>query len=221
MKKKAEKNSREKFPPAYFLSLTVENVRCFGPKQTLDLSDGNDRPAQWTVILGNNGTGKTTLLQCLAMLEPAPSILEAPDEVSPRWARYGWQSWAYPGKKGLRVSGSILSGARLTGGEDAEVIDNFEFCEESTDSSSSSVEKRTRIGGLVCYGYGAARRIGRISLTDKMHDDQNASLFDDDAALLNAEEWLLQLDYAVSKTSRIQGRFQKRLGESLFPFFPM
>ena len=28
-------------PPAYFLSLTLENVRCFGPEQTLDLSDGD------------------------------------------------------------------------------------------------------------------------------------------------------------------------------------
>ena len=33
-------------PPAYFLSVTLENVRCFGPAQTLDLSDGHDRPAQ-------------------------------------------------------------------------------------------------------------------------------------------------------------------------------
>ena len=58
-------------PPAYFLSLTVENVRCFGPKQTLDLSNGNGRLARWTVILGNNGTGKTTLLQCLTVFDPS------------------------------------------------------------------------------------------------------------------------------------------------------
>jgi predicted ATP-binding protein involved in virulence len=46
----------------YFLSLTVENVLCFAEKQTLDLSGGNGRPAQWTVILGDNGTGKSTIL---------------------------------------------------------------------------------------------------------------------------------------------------------------
>lgn len=51
--------------PVYFLDLTVENVRCFGKRQTLDLSDGNGKQARWTVLLGNNGTGKTTLLQCL------------------------------------------------------------------------------------------------------------------------------------------------------------
>jgi ABC-type sulfate/molybdate transport systems ATPase subunit len=47
----------------------VENVRCFGPEQTLDLSDGDGSPAQWTVLLGDNGTGKTTLLQAIAGMQ--------------------------------------------------------------------------------------------------------------------------------------------------------
>ena len=51
-------------PGTYFLSLTVENVRCFGPAQTLDLSDGHGRHAQWTVILGENGLGKTSSSPC-------------------------------------------------------------------------------------------------------------------------------------------------------------
>jgi recombinational DNA repair ATPase RecF len=55
----------------YFLSLTLENVRCFGPKQTLRLSNEEGVPARWTVILGNNGLGKTTLLQSLTTFEPA------------------------------------------------------------------------------------------------------------------------------------------------------
>jgi hypothetical protein len=52
--------------PSYILSLSVANLRCFGPRQELDLSDGEGRPKQWTLILGNNGTGKTTLLQAIA-----------------------------------------------------------------------------------------------------------------------------------------------------------
>jgi len=55
---------------AYFLSLAVENVRCFKGPVTLDLSDGHGRPAPWTILLGDNGVGKTTLLQCLAGMRP-------------------------------------------------------------------------------------------------------------------------------------------------------
>ena len=54
---------------SYFLSLELENVRCFSERQTLDLSDGDGRPARWTILLGENGTGKTTILQLLAGFE--------------------------------------------------------------------------------------------------------------------------------------------------------
>lgn len=50
------------YTPAYFTSLTLNDVRCFGGEQTLDLRDPDGRPAKWTIILGENGVGKTTLL---------------------------------------------------------------------------------------------------------------------------------------------------------------
>src|SRR5262245_61620391 len=68
----AAKSAPERVP-TYFLSLTLENVRCFGPKQTLDLSDGNNSPAQWTIILGLNGMGKTTILQSLLAFQQLPA----------------------------------------------------------------------------------------------------------------------------------------------------
>ena len=62
--------------PMYFLSLEVENIRCFGEKQTLDFSDSDGRPAPWTLLLGDNGVGKTTLLQCLTWMR----TVEEPDK---------------------------------------------------------------------------------------------------------------------------------------------
>ena len=53
-------------PPAYFLSLSLENVRSFGAKQTISFAREDGRPAQWTIILGDNGVGKTTVLKALA-----------------------------------------------------------------------------------------------------------------------------------------------------------
>ncbi len=57
----------------YFTRLELENIKCFGTKQSLDLSDGNGNPTRWNLILANNGLGKTTLLQCLGWMRPEPA----------------------------------------------------------------------------------------------------------------------------------------------------
>ena len=61
----------KKQTPMYFLSLELENIRCFGGKQTLDLSNGSGGPAPWTLLLGDNAVGKTTILQCLTWMRTA------------------------------------------------------------------------------------------------------------------------------------------------------
>ena len=58
----------------YFKRLTLSNVRSFGDEQHLDMCNGNGQPARWTLILGENGVGKTTILQCLASMYPVPAV---------------------------------------------------------------------------------------------------------------------------------------------------
>jgi predicted ATP-binding protein involved in virulence len=56
-------------PPMYFTSLQIENVKCFGKQQTLNLCDESGAVSRWVLILGNNGTGKTTLLKSLCWMQ--------------------------------------------------------------------------------------------------------------------------------------------------------
>ncbi len=88
LSKPAGKNGAHRPPTdhAYFLSLEVANIRCFGAEtQKLDLSKPDGTWAPWTIILGNNGTGKSTLLQMLAGLraENAWRSTVVTDEKSP------------------------------------------------------------------------------------------------------------------------------------------
>lgn len=60
--------------PMYFSTLEIQNVKSFGQKQVLDLKNSDGSVSPWTLILGDNGVGKTTLLKCLAWMVP----VEAP-----------------------------------------------------------------------------------------------------------------------------------------------
>ena len=56
----------------YFNSIEIGNIRVFGEPQTLNLTLDGKQPARWTLVIGENGVGKTTLLQCLAWMRLWP-----------------------------------------------------------------------------------------------------------------------------------------------------
>jgi len=205
LKKKSTK--RKAHPPAYFLSMSVENARCFGPKQTIDVSDGHGRPAQWTVILGDNNTGKTTLLQCFVALEPTK--LYDQETLVPKLfverERFNLFRGIKPEK--IIISGKACYGARISTLEKVFRIKNIEVVHEER-SGFSETYSPENFGGLKCYGYGASRIMGESSLSDKEPIDPTASLFKDDVELINAEEWLLQADYSA-KSSKASSKIGK------------
>jgi predicted ATP-binding protein involved in virulence len=64
----------------YFSELRIENIKCFERAQKLDLKNVDGKIARWTLILGENGVGKTTLLKCLSWMVP----VQAPDDIKQR-----------------------------------------------------------------------------------------------------------------------------------------
>jgi predicted ATP-binding protein involved in virulence len=202
---------------SYFLSLELENVRCFSVKQFLDLSDRDGRPARWTVLLGENGTGKTTTLQILAMFERALNRLFEP---------VGEVVFTGHGSSGIAISLATEGISRGTSGGlprfsiqarsgPSLTNDNHEAisyrCSGHCDSKNTLTVTLDPIEPPKCYAYGTGRRLGSSSLNSEASDSVGDNLFFEDAKVLNAEEWLLRLDYSASKASAIQERQKKCL----------
>lgn len=198
--------------PVYFLSLTLKNVRCFGAEQTLRLSNAQGRPARWTVILGNNGMGKTTLLQALTTFEPVLHEYGSPDGRSynhlpkgfTQHERLSWFPWRHQ-EAIADLSVELRAGGLMPDVDEQQHQYRIEcFLIRSMAGSGASFFPEPFLN-LVCYGYGATRRMGAGSLSAPKESHTSDSLFFEDVPLRNAEEWLLQADYAASKESLEQG----------------
>ena len=199
--------ANSEIPPAYFLSLEVENVLCFKEKQELKLCDNNGNLAQWTVILGNNGVGKTTLLRCLNRMELR--LDKYVDVAFPFRLSQNQDAETLQELEVLRSNGAVIYTKIVSGNSLSDIKSNR--CEKLIEHPFKSMVgyalegQRKELCGLICYGYGATRKMGKTFLSDSLSSDNSASLFSDNATLINAEEWLLQTDYAIKATPSEKG----------------
>lgn len=230
----------EKGSPSYIAELSLENVRCFGPEQALDLClPGSDGVSQWTVILGDNGTGKTTLLQSLFLMEPVepeprPGVIVGRHPrvqhgyfgaFSSVWKRFArgrreQSNEPSPGVK-LRIKYGLPAFVR---NDDCVVAEwRVRFSDQRMESNPSYSES---FQAPVMLGYGAGRLIG-----NGKDDEESGSappwstLFRDHAYLPDPEEWLKQVDYAASKaadseTTPRAGEKRDRIVELLIDVMP-
>jgi predicted ATP-binding protein involved in virulence len=225
MAKQGRSDESPEVSPVYFLSLEVENVLCFKDKQVLDLTDKNGNPAQWTVVLGDNGVGKTTLLRCLAGMESTKVLYfpdrdaEKPEEIafprlhSPQFVEAWPAFWRQimGSTVSVYVRTEVTYGANLcsyTSVTDSEDSHRAKIQYSGLRSNSHLAPSWKQVEGLTCYGYGAIRNLGGVSLDESLPVKTSLTLFEEDSFLINAQEWLLQTDYASRTAS---GEIQARL----------
>jgi predicted ATP-binding protein involved in virulence len=230
--------------PVYFKSLELTNVRCFGDSQHLDMTDSNGAPSQWTLILGENGVGKTTLLQCLAAMRPVlavnpnskPDALTAPAPVGVEAAilrRNDEELVALSrvGETHVQLNAKFVVGQRFgtknkrvaPGNPHVDISLNTTITVkdgELIDVSRTPAAMDAPVEPLV-IAYGAARHM-RYRGTEPfiLDPDTTASLFDPSIELADAKDILEQLDYAKSKKQSGATKLLSRIKQALVKLLP-
>lgn len=206
--------------PIYFTSLNLHNVRSFGESQELSLIDKDGRLARWTLVIGENGVGKTTLLQCLTRMQPVFNKLGDDDEkgtsnpVEPELASEdkNYVLMELVRKRGSRqmcLEAHLVYGISLQASHSqlelrnqistkAEIILEDQGQIEDIDFDGlSGMEIDFREPLILAYGAGRYPTSPKFERTNESKLTQ--SLFEDITRLPDAELRLYQLDYSASK----------------------
>lgn len=188
----------------YLSKILIKNLKCFKGINVINLFDKSSFYSKWTIILGNNNTGKSTLLKLIS--------------------------------KADTLSDSFFMGSGLHEEDFIEILADYEIsaCYIEAVKTSNLTERKIiknliagkdvpyddyNVGGhhepsqilnkQYIDAYGTHRVLSKSTLTDYSKvEETTRSLFYDDVELTNAEEWLLQLDYARER--RVKGA-SKRL----------
>ncbi|WP_460914937.1 AAA family ATPase [Spirosoma areae] len=184
-------------PRVWFKSISLENVRSFGTKQTINFTDKDGNAARWNVILGDNGTGKTTVLKSLlVMVESQRIIVESGPDLTELW-RSGWE-----------VGGSKVEGIISDAEKDIPTGFVVEKWFKNVKYSTASAFRFTRDYEIEInlFAYNAARRISSSAISEKQ-PNYISSFFSESNSLINAEEWLVQADYISLKEEKFRNRY--------------
>lgn len=205
-KKVVEQENKEH---SYFYSLELEGVNCFKDKQTLDLSDENGNYSPWTIILGDNGTGKTTLLKILDKVQPDDFIVDFTKQNIEVKGNYYFPKFYYGGIKedskfNIFESKVEIIVKILSHGKTNEIYIGGN--KKSSNYFYSEFQKN-----IFILTYGASRRMSKSQNLKSSITKYSNTLFDDSIELINAEEWFLQKEWAVLKSKgKTKQRFQNQ-----------
>jgi energy-coupling factor transporter ATP-binding protein EcfA2 len=228
-------------------SVTLTNIKCFQEQEISFVRNHRDRldraqPYYWITLLGENGVGKSTILQTLALLLAGP---EAAKELLPRPT-----GWVRDPKTVGKITAVLHKEANDTGtfGEDRQrktfslsyfvtgsnpievgttkdkkqTYTEPALVEASTKSLSWLRANAFASGsqGWFAVGYGAFRRLTRLSqvivpsLEQPKRSSNFSTQFNEDSSLSSFERWMVYLDYRLAKDNNdMEAQRMKRFGE--------
>ncbi len=191
----------------YIGSIQLNNYTSFSGENFFDLRDENGFIHQWTVILGNNNTGKTNFLKAVTWLEPTINgEFEGDTFFFPKHFKFNENNGQLKNNKSLRQ----LSIKCTLFYDKSKDISFYKKIKKVPHNSFWGFDTGTVWGGnsdfyenLKIYGYGVSRHYSDSRLSEKEDTDNSLTLFDPNKKLINLEEWLLQLDYATKNNDPV------------------
>lgn len=202
----------------YIKSLKLRNIRTFGNEVKLNLDKKDGTIPQWTLILGDNGIGKSTLLQCLAWMKPhLPYDSKGIDQFRPEpiltneenetLERLVQRSSSAQELKSAEISALFVANKKLNKTNSSKTeID----CETSIkivlkDGKLNDVIANAKtihrgvfyVDEVIMFGYSASRQLGKLNLYDRDMEETIPSFIAEKTKLYDAEEILHDLNYAA------------------------
>jgi predicted ATPase len=214
--------------------LALENIKCF-EKVTLKFSDKSNPRPKWITLLSENGSGKTTILQSLALLlagpESATQLLPRPDGWLKNEGRFGkisiriHQDKCDSGDFGEQKKRLAFGYSQHVTGREPITIRNKIHTQpgihESPDKALGWLRQNAfspQSEGWFAAGYGAFRRLTRShqvivpTLETPSRYTNFLSQFQEGQELAAFQQWMIYLDYREAKQNDPAARRLREIG---------
>ncbi len=186
----------------FLKSIHLNNVKCFSDI-SLSFENENGDIRKWTLLLAENGTGKSTLLKAIALAtsgsDAITDLLGEPSD----WIRYKAQDCEISAVLVTKEREERKINLRIESKDTrADVIVRNKKSLAWLDDSLNPKNK-----DYFVLGFGASRRLspvksrrGKTSVFSNNRAQCVATLFDPDAATTSIEAWAMDLDYLKNRS---------------------
>lgn len=186
-----------------FRSISLKSFRSFDDFEINCEKDGSSL-YQWTVLLGNNNTGKTSILKAIANLRPVRVKTQQEEDKD----KYNIVPASFANKYLMRQLTKNVEEAMVS----SQLIGYENISWMYSNNGVWSMDASNKLSSFYIFGYGVSRYPSKTSLSEQSCGDCD-TLFSNDQRLVNIEEWLMQLDYAAKNNNTSAARRLEKVRE--------